>query len=66
MPEPTRSTSLAARGMLAGIVIGAIASTLWFLSSGSGLAFILVGFASAVGLLVGAVLDRRARGAGRG
>ncbi|NBC95743.1 MAG: hypothetical protein GVY27_05235 [Deinococcus-Thermus bacterium] len=55
-----RSPSLPARGMLAGIVLGSGAATWLFLATGSALAFTLIGLAAAVGLSVGALLDRRA------
>jgi hypothetical protein len=46
--------------MLAGIVLGSGAATWLFLATGSALAFTLIGLAAAVGLSVGALLDRRA------
>jgi hypothetical protein len=55
-----RSPSLPAQGMLAGIVLGSGASTWLFLATGSALAFVLIGVAAAVGLSVGALLQRRA------
>jgi hypothetical protein len=51
--------------MLVGIILGAAASTWLFLATNSALAFVIVGLGAAVGLLVGAVVDRRRRGAKR-
>lgn len=55
-PPPT---SVAGRGMLVGIIVGSAASTWLFLATNSALAFVIVGLGAAVGLLVGAVVDRR-------
>lgn len=61
-PPPT---SAAARGMLVGIVLGSVASTWLFLATNSALAFVIVGLGAAVGLLAGALVDRRRRGSKR-
>jgi hypothetical protein len=51
--------------MLAGILVGAIASTMLFLATGSALAFVLLGLGAAVGLLAGAASDGRRTGSDR-
>jgi hypothetical protein len=59
-----RSPSLPARGLLAGVALGSGAATWLFLATGSAFAFVLIGLAAAVGLSVGALLERGTGGRG--
>lgn len=63
--KTTQTPSAAGRGMMLGIIVGAAASTVLFVATGSALAFVIVGFGAAVGLLTGAVVDRRRGGSHR-
>lgn len=65
MKDAPSKPSAAARGMLAGVVLGSAASTWLFLASGDALAFVLVGLAAGVGIAVGALVDRRREGIDR-